>query len=432
MISRRRPVSVAVAMIVAALLVVAQPARADEASLPARIDAIRIEGLVRTKDFVVRRELGFGEGDVLTQDEFDLAIARLWNTTIFAHVDGKVVREDGRTVVVLALEDRWTLNPLFGFASGGNAYYFRVGASDNDVAGRFLEIQAQYQNYDGKYHGGQAIFHDPRLADARMDLYVEAERLVRPRPGFSDQRTQVQVEIDRLFDRDRFRIGLRTSAFANRFLAPLDGTPFYPDETNTLLLEPSLRVGRIDTVRLRFTGASVELRPAFGISNDDYAGATLEALAFAMLGARWNLAVRVHAADVTKTPAHLQLFAGGLDLLRGFPDNYVRTRAFALANVELRFLAFDSTWIALMPVVFADAIAAVAPAGDPGTASSAGAGLRVLVPKFVGTGIRADLAVPLGATLRGVSEAEQARFGPATPAADIGSPQASFGVYQFF
>ncbi|HEY8077118.1 MAG TPA: POTRA domain-containing protein [Labilithrix sp.] len=417
---------------VAAIVLAASVAHAEDAQLPARVDAIRIEGLVRTKDFVVRRELGFSEGDVLTKDEFDLAIARLWNTTIFAHVEGKVVREDGKTIVILTLEDRWTLNPLFAFNSGGNAYYFRVGAADNNVAGRFLEAQAQYQNYDGKFHGGQAVFHDPRFLDARMDLYVEAERLVRPRPGFSDQRTQLQVEIDRLFDRDRFRIGLRTSAFANRFLSPLDGAAFYPDETSTLLFEPSLRIGRIDTVRLRQTGASIELRPAFGISNQDYAGATLESLAFAMLGDRWNIAVRVHGADVTQTPAHLQLYAGGLDLLRGFPDNYVRTRAFALANVEVRFVAFDSTWIALMPVVFADAIAAVAPSGAPGSAASAGAGLRVLVPKFVGTGVRADLAVPLGTTLRGVSEAEQARFGPATPNADVGAVQLSLGVYQFF
>jgi hypothetical protein len=428
----RLPLVLVLVLVLALALAPRAAHAADPAPLPARIDVIRIEGLVRTKDFVVRRELGFTEGDILTRETFDLAVARLWNTTIFAHVEARVVREDGRTVVVLVLEDRWTLNPLFGFGSGGNAYYFRVGAADNNVAGRFLEIQAQYQNYDGSYHGGQAVFHDARLAGERMDLYVEAERLVRPRPGFSDQRTQLQVEVDRLFDRDRFRVGLRASAFADRFLAPLDGPPFYPNETNTLLFEPSLRVGRVDTVRLRFTGASLELRPGLGVSDDDYAGATLETLAFAMLGDRWNLAARVRLAGVSHVPAHLELYAGGLDLFRGFPDNYVRTDAFALVNTEIRFVAFDSTWIALMPVVFADGIAARAPSGPPGTALAAGAGLRVLVPKFVGTGLRADVGVPLQTSLRPVGPEEQARFGPATPIARTGGLEPSFGVYQFF
>jgi hypothetical protein len=396
-------------------------------AFPTRVDEIKIVGTVRTKDFVVRRELGFQEGDVITREQLDLAVARLWNTTIFAHVDASV---EGNTVI-LTLEDRWTLNPLLGYGYGGNAFYFRVGAADNNVAGRFLEIQAQYQYFDG-FHGGQAIFHDPRLAGERIDLYVETERLVRPRPGFSDQRTQLQVEIARLFDRDRFRIGLRASGFADRFLAPLDGAPFFPDETDTLLLEPSFRVGRIDTVRLRLTGASVEVRPAVGFSAHDYAGTTFESLAYAMFGARWNLAVRVRAANVTRVPAHLQLYAGGLDLVRGFPDNYVRTNAYGLANVELRFIAFDSTWVAFMPVAFTDVITARAPSGDPGAALSAGAGLRVLVPKFVGTGLRADIAFPLGSSLRAVTEAEQSRFGPATRSVDLGSVQLSLGVYQFF
>jgi hypothetical protein len=260
--------------------------------------------------------------------------------------------------------------------------------------------------------------------------------LTRPRPGFSDQRTQATVELAKLFGGDRLRVALRASAFADRFLAPLDGPRYFPDATETLLLEPSFRLGRVDTVRLRQSGASLELRPGAGFSSSDvaeqFAQMSIEALGFLRLGERWNLAARVRGADVGRVPPHLALYAGGLDLVRGFPDNYVRTRALALANVELRLVAFDSTWIALMPVAFVDAAAARSPSGSAGTALSAGAGLRVLVPKFVGTGLRVDLAVPIAASLRGVSEAEQARLGPVTPAASTGSVQPSLGIYQFF
>ncbi len=407
------------------------------ASLPARVAEIRIEGLIRTKPFVVRRELGFTEGDVVTKEMLDLAVTRLWNTTIFAHVDADVLRSptSGDVIVVLRLEDRWTLNPLFRFGSGGGAVFFRVGASDNNIAGRFLELQAQYEYFDG-FHGGQAIFHHPRVFDQRAELFVQVDRLVRPRQGFSDQRTQAIVEVDKLYDQDRFRVGMRVSGFMNRFLAPLDSPRFYPAPTETLLFEPSLRVGRVDLIRLRYRGASFEVRPGIGFTTSDVADAygtvTGEALAFSMLGERWNFAFRLRASGIGKVPPHLELWAGGLDLVRGFPDNYVRTRAFTLTNIEARFTAFDSTWVALVPTAFVDAIVARSPSGKPGEAISVGAGLRVLIPKFVGSGLRADLAIPIGSNLRGVSETEQARFGPTTPVADIGSLQPSFGVYQFF
>lgn len=421
-----------------------EPSVTDVAvALPARVDVIAIEGLVRTQPFVVRRELRFKEGDVVTREMVDLAVTRLWNTTIFAHVDcdlhyGVDDPARGRRSVVFrcTLEDRWTLNPLFSFGSGGGALFVRVGASDNNLFGRFLEAQAQYENFDG-FHGGQAIFRHPRLFDERIELLVQADRLVRPRQGFSDQRTQAIVEIAKLADRDRLRFGLRARAFANRFLPPLESPPFYPAPTETFALEPSFRVGRVDLVRLRYKGTSLELRPGVGlVMNSDVADAfatlTGELLSFLMLGQRWNLAVRLRASNISRVPPHLELWAGGLDLLRGFPDNFIRTRAFAMTNVEMRFTAFDSTWIALMPTAFVDALAARSPAGPAGTALAVGAGLRVLVPKFVGTGLRADLAIPLHEDLRPVDVTEQSRLGPVTPNAKIGTLQPSIGVYQFF
>lgn len=413
----------------------APPASAPEVALPARIDAIRIEGLIRTKPYVVRRELRFVEGDLLTKDALDLAVTRLWNTTIFSRVAAHVTREEGRVVVVVRVEDRWTLNPLFRFASDGDVLFFRLGAADNNIAGRFLEVQAQYEYFDG-FHGGQALFRDPRLFDRRLELRVQVDRLVRPRQGFSDQRTQAIVEIATLANRDRLRLALRTAAFANRFLAPLEPPPYYPVPTETLLFEGAIRIGRIDTVRIRQRGGGIELRPGVAATTSDVADAYAvmagDALAFFMLGERWNLAFRMRAANVTKVPPHLEHWISGIELLRGFPDNYVRTRAFVLGNAEVRFTAFDSTWFAVVPAAFVDALAARSPVGSAGSALSVGGGVRLLIPKFVGTGLRADLAVPLYADIRGVEPTEQGRFGPVTPRANVGSVQPSLGVYQFF
>src|SRR5690242_5390330 len=98
---------VIVALTLVALALLVEDAHAEEVTtppFPVRVDAIRVEGLVRTHPSVVRRELGFAEGDVITREQYDLAFTRLWNTTIFARVEGDVVVEEGRSVVVIRVE----------------------------------------------------------------------------------------------------------------------------------------------------------------------------------------------------------------------------------------------------------------------------------------------------------------------------------------
>src|SRR5262245_43909900 len=152
-------------------------------SFPVRVDAIRIVGLKRTSEGIVRRELGFKEGEEITKAQFDLAITRLWNMTIFAHVRGNVVTEGSKHIVILEIEDRWTLVPLFSFGSGGGAFFLRLGLTDNNLGGRFLEGYALYENFNG-YHGGLGYARDPRLLDQRLELLTQVSRLIRPRPGF--------------------------------------------------------------------------------------------------------------------------------------------------------------------------------------------------------------------------------------------------------
>jgi hypothetical protein len=345
------------------------------------------------------------------------------------------VTEGTKHVVLLELEDRWTLVPLFSFGSGGGAFFLRLGLTDNNLGGRFLEGYALYENFNG-YSGGLGYARDPRLLDQRIDLTTEVSRLIRPRPGFADQRTELSVELGHLTNSDRMRFAVRGTVFTDRFLKPFEAQPYLPTPTDTALIEPRFRIGRVDTVRLRQRGATLETRLGVGLTSSDvaseYVTLSSDALAFAMLGQRWNLAMRIHAANVSRTPPHLELYAGGLDYVRGFPDNYVRSRALALVNLEARFVAFDSTWIALIPTAFVDAVGARAPQGVVGTALSTGGGVRFVIPKFVASGIRVDLAIPLYSTFPLVTSRDTASFGPETPTPRLRSAQISVGVYQFF
>ncbi len=408
----------------AAILAVASPSYADPGAAPANhaqetfptvVHRIEIRGLDSTHVEVVRREVAFVEGDTVSRAQWDLAVARLWNTQLFDHVEARLEQRDDENVAVFSLAEKFTINPLFRFASDGDVLWLQVGASDVNVAGRYQEVAVLYERF-GSFQGGQVWWRDPRAFGQRLDLLVQADRLVRPRPGFVLARNRSRVELNQIVWDDRLRYGVRVDGFVDRFIEPTRTEPAIPDDLTGAYVDPGVRVGRVDTVRLRMRGASLEVRPGVGLTTREprghYQQINAEGLAFLMLGERWNFALRATAGSSTDVPPHLRYFLGGLDLIRGYPDNHLRTHAYAAANAEVRFVAFDSKYVAFMPVLFSDAAVAEAEASTGvEDALSAGFGLRILIPYFVKTGVRADLAFPL----RGDEHARPA-----------------LGVYQFF
>lgn len=400
-----------------ALLAVALSQVAPDAGLdtPTQIDSVRVQGLWLTKEHVVRRELPWREGELVDPSAWQLGLTRLWNTGIFSRVSGEVVQEDGRRVAVLTVEDRFTLNPLFRFGSGGGAWWLRGGLQEVNLLGRFVEVAALYERFR-TFNGGQVWVRDPRFLDRRLELYAQADLLFRPRPTFAQRRGTVSVLLSQEFE-DRARLGFRVEGFTDTFFAPLDGASVEerPPDSFGVAVGPTLRVGRVDTVRLRQRGAALEVKPSVFVTSDPatpyFGQATAELTAFWLLGERVNAAARVFGGASTPAPPQHRFYLGGLDSVRGFPDNVLRARLYSAANVELRVVAFDSMWFAVMPAVFLDGAVALGDAGAPVALASAGGGVRLLVPRLVKTGVRIDLAVPL----------------TRAPTVDL-----SLGVYQFF
>jgi hypothetical protein len=429
-------------LLLATAFLLSLPCRAEEADgseqLPATIEEVRIHltsVLWVTRRSVILRELPWKEGETVTANQWQLGITRLWNTGLFSRISARVVREGDRRVAVLDLEDRLTLNPLFKFAfegggsgilpSGGAPplYWFHLGASDPNLFGTFLEGGFTYEMF-GENPGGRVWFHDPRLFDKRLDGWFEVNYLPRPRPGFvlfrGTARAQVSYEVN-----DLFSVLGRVDGILDRFVAPPPDTGPYlrqhPGEG--ALVSLSVKYGRVDTVRLFQKGWSAELQPLFGFTNDPthprFNQVLFQLLGFVPVGSWLNLAFRVHAGGSEPAPTQDLLYIGGLGdaalgglwdhTVRGLPDNAITTNAFAMVNAEARFLAFDSTWLALMPAVFVDGvIAAASPVasgstpnlnGPPQRAVSVGAGVRILIPRFVGTGLRIDGAYVLGEPL---------------------------------
>lgn len=384
------------------------------AEWPTTVDALEVEGLWRTVPSVVSRELPWEPGDEVTEEQWAFGLARLWNMGLFSRVDGQLEERHGRTVAVLTLEERFTINPLFRFSTAGSAGWLRLGASDTNLFGRFLEVGAQYERF-GSYNGGQAWVRDPRFLDRRLNGLVQLERLARPRPGFVVFRSLARFEATGFVDsEDRVSLLGRVDVLSDRYDRVEGDAGVLPPPSEGAIVTVGGKFGRVDTVRLRQRGWSVAVQPSLGVTNDSpgvFGQLFVEALAFAMPGQRWTLAARLQAGASTAAPVQHRFYVGGLDLVRGLPDNHLRTGAYAVANVEARFVAWDSTWLAFVPTAFVDGVVARGESVDVEAIATAGAGLRVLIPKLVSSGFRADLAVTL--------DGEWAL-------------QPSFGVFQFF
>jgi hypothetical protein len=383
--------------------------------LPAQVDALEVTGLWRTKGYVVQRELPWRPGDVVDAEQWTLGIQRLWNMGIFSRVQARLEQQGERRVAVIELEERWTVNLLFRPTFGGGATQILVGLYDINTLGRYFESGALYQWFN-RNSGGQGWLRNTRLFDRRLEGSLYVESLVRPRVDYGVVRSRVQVEVIN-WHWDHFLYGARIEAMDDWFI-PLGGHEFRPPApSKTLGLGGMLRWGLVNTVRIRQTGWSLELRPSVNLTNAAHYPATFgrffgEWLYFKMLGNRWNLAWRAQVGAMTRAQPQHHFFLGGFDLLRGYRDNFAETRAYALSNVEVRFTAVDMMFLAIQPTVFADvAIAQNEVTGRTQPIASAGGGVRVLVPRLVRSGFRLDLAVPL------------------TP---LQKPGVSFGVFQFF
>jgi hypothetical protein len=399
-----------------------------ELAAPTTLATIEIRGLRWTHPSVVERELGVREGERIEPAEWTLAVTRLWNLGLFSRVNARLRREGpGKVVARLLLEERWTLNPLFSFARGGGTYYVNLGASEANLGGRAVELAGLWQYFAG-YHGGMAYLRDPRLFGRRWDGMIGGDLLVRPRPGFSDRGAKVRAEIGHLMQRDTLRAGVRLEAFSCEVLPSIQGPDELPPPVTGAFVEPALRIGRVDTKRLFHIGTALELRQSLGVARAvgpaaPFTWGVAELQTFSLLSATLNLALRAQAGWNAGTPVQYRAWLGGLDRVRGYVDNRISATRYAFANIELRWLAWDTTWLAVMPAAFVDGAIARDDRQDLLALAAVGGGVRLLVPRFVRTGLRIDVAAPLAA--------DRCRAASGLPFTG-GCVGTSIGVYQFF
>ena len=93
------------------------------------VNKIHIEGLSRTRESVVLREVLFKEGEVLEEGQVDESLIRLRNTQLFSSVDIAVQPlENDQVDLQISVQEKWTTIPIFKAGGGGGINYLTIGA----------------------------------------------------------------------------------------------------------------------------------------------------------------------------------------------------------------------------------------------------------------------------------------------------------------
>ncbi len=360
-----------------------------------RIEAITIEGLHKTKEYVVRRELMFKPGDVFNANVVNASLKRLFQLQYFSDVKaqpGPGTAPDTVDVTVLVTEQRTAALTLgIGYATIGGIQGL-VGLRDQDFGGNGQSVTAQYNN--SAYNGNNLAFdfHEPYFEGSRTALdFLAYNQTTIPTDyslGLSNQfqynmyqeggQATLTAPLDSIWS-----LTYGAKSFNTNFGSPYVGTPpsvpFCP-QTPTCFGTPG-------TVNALLLGGALDTRndPLFPTDGDRLALTT--ELAFATLGGDFEFqkyeldyshffptgpesTIVAHAhlgtANIPCTapnpsclPIQEQYYLGGPTTLRGYANGRFRGDEEVLLTGEYRFPLSDiglfKSFSGITTILFVDA-----------------------------------------------------------------------------
>lgn len=363
---------------------------------PAAPSDILISGRQRTLPQTILREFpANASSDSLA---FETGLQRLRNTALFAKVQGQW-SPDSQSV---AISEKWTTIPILKLRSGGGVTAFTVGLFDPNILGRYLEAGAQYENHEGT-HSGVVWFREPRFLGTRTLLGGDAWLTHRLREDFAGERSRGW------HGERRVRLHLFAEPEVRKGVVPHVGLEGLDDTLSSDLLELpeeltatrrpglasrslvanlGLRLGTTDTDLEMQEGWTLEPRADLSLTGPSFHRESIEARGFLRPASRLNFGVRVFWGTGSQRAEFHDWRIGGLEQVRGLPDNFLVGDQAWYANTEARATVWRGDFVRLQTVAFADA------GGVPGVdrRESFGAGVRILSPKLYRLVVRLDWA----------------------------------------
>ena len=323
-----------------------------------RIESIKVDGLVKTHEYVVLRELGFKPGDVFNVNEVNASLRRLFQLQYFSDVKaqpGPGAQPDTVDVTISVTEQKTaTVSFGAGFSNQTGIEGF-VGLRDIDFGGNGQSVRIEYSS-TALFGTGLAIsFHEP---------YFEGSRTVLDTQLFNTTTipTDYTLGLNSSFQYDLTQVGGYVSftsplgpgtsvnygfkAVTSTFGPPLIGTPppgcfpFTPGQVNALIVGAAVD-SRDDPVNPA-TGDHLQLIGEFALrvlgGSFTFQKYELDYAHFIPVTAADTLVGRVHLGySATPLPIQEQLYLGGQAALRGYVTSRFRGDEMAFAQAEYRF-----------------------------------------------------------------------------------------------
>ena len=106
-----------------------------------RIDSIQIRNNWRTKESIIRAELGFRVGDSIHPSALDTMVIRIWNIGNFAKVGYELdTLDNGNYFLKVMAKDAFTVVPVLSFSGNRQDWSLGLGMSDDNFLGRNINF----------------------------------------------------------------------------------------------------------------------------------------------------------------------------------------------------------------------------------------------------------------------------------------------------
>jgi len=352
----------------------------------AYIEDIAIEGLKKTKEWVVRRQIRTQPGELFQQEQIAGDINRIYNMGLFGDVKldlhpGK--KEPTKAVIpVIKITEKPTgMVSVAGAYSELDNFVAMISVAENNLRGRAERISLDTElggrtSYDFKFYEPYLDSRDTALDLSIFDTqrqrrFVGGAAVSLAEDQFEERRTGAMVTLSRpITDTERISVGLRSEQVSSSFLqgtrnlgdsvgilAVPGPEPPPPGDTNDPLIvaAPLHPGGRVNSLTLGWQRDSRDIvaNPTRGTYQNvslEMAGSLLGGEStyqqyqldrrgyFCVRGGRDVIALRVLLGTTTgDIPLFDSFTVGGARSLRGYQQDRYRGENLALFNAEYRF-----------------------------------------------------------------------------------------------
>jgi len=323
------------------------------------IEAVRIVGNTRTKEYVIRRYIRTKPGETYNGRKLSSDVTRLMNLGYFETVrhEADVGQEAGKVeVIVTVVEKRLTGNAGFGlmYASvQGVVGFVDLVKTNLGGTGQVASLRGEFggrTSYELGYQHPWVMTPETRLNLGLYNRLIVREAFVTPEEGdrrsilYDERRTGGNMTLSRpVSDHTTVFLRLRSDDVSISGLTEeeepfLAGAAFQARDVRsmTLAVATDTRDSNYNPRRGGFTQLSAEVAGVFG--GVDFNKYTTDTRRYFPMGSKNVLAIRLLAGLVTGEAPYLEQFLiGGNESLRGYTtDRFVGSRM-AIMNVEYRF-----------------------------------------------------------------------------------------------